>query len=313
MKFSSALVTGATGLIGKKLTQQLVQANTKVICLIRKQSDRALLPKNVDIITIENFSYQNITTALKNISAETVFHLAAYGVPPNQRNPQEMLQANINATIALINATQKWPLKKFIYTSSCAAYGIPLIKKSLPETTPLRSDSIYGASKAAAEIYAASVAQHLQLPFITLRLFGIYGVGEASYRLIPYLINKLQLNQTVDLTPGNQTRDFLYVADAVNAIITAANSPITNGAYNICSSKPITVKEIAIQVARALNKPTSLLKFGARSYRQDETMWLVGDNTKFCKTTGWQPAVSLSQGIQRMLNASQEQIQCHIN
>jgi nucleoside-diphosphate-sugar epimerase len=173
----------------------------------------------------------------------------------------------------------------------------------LREDHPLRPASLYGAAKAAATLYGTALARELSIPFIVLRLFGVFGRGERAERLIPYLINQLKDDHPVDLTPGEQVRDVVYVDDAVDALVAAAETRNLEpgGVYNVCSSQPKRVAEIAETVADAMQKPRPLLRFGARPYRAHEPMWLVGDNRRFTAATHWQPRTTLAEGVQRML------------
>jgi len=85
-------------------------------------------------------------------------------------------------------------------------------------------------------------------------------------------------------------------------VATAESSDLKPGTvYNVCSSRPVRVREIAETVADAMQKPRALLRFGARPYRTDEPMWLVGDNRRFTTATHWQPRTTLLEGVQRML------------
>ena len=114
------------------------------------------------------------------------------------------------------------------------------------------------------------------------------------------------MNRPVDLTGGDQVRDMLYVDDVIEALVVAGRGDRLGSfeAYNVCSGRPIRVREIGEAVAEAMEKPRDLLRWGTRPYRQDEPMWLVGDNHRFTEATRWHPRVSLSEGIRRMIAAT---------
>jgi nucleoside-diphosphate-sugar epimerase len=174
----------------------------------------------------------------------------------------------------------------------------------LTEEDPLFPVSLYGAAKACSHVYGAAFAKLRNIPFCTLRLFGVFGPGEASYRLIPYVISHLRRDTPVDLTGGEQLRDLLYVDDVVEALLLAAKSDAlpSGSSYNICSGQGVSIRRVAEEVAEAMNKPKNLLRFGARPYRADEPMWLVGDNQRFRSVTGWLPRVTLRDGIGEMVS-----------
>jgi nucleoside-diphosphate-sugar epimerase len=124
------------------------------------------------------------------------------------------------------------------------------------------------------------------------------------------LISRLLKNQPVDLTKGEQVRDFLYEEDVAAAFVAAAISERLESTevYNVCASRPTTIREIGELVADAMAKPRDLLHWGERPYRADEPMWMVGDNSRFRQATGsWYPAITLHEGIQRMIVNAQAQ------
>ncbi|HEY3375059.1 MAG TPA: NAD(P)-dependent oxidoreductase [Candidatus Aquicultor sp.] len=306
IQFSSALITGANGFIGSSLARRLAIDGVTVHALIRSSADCSRLNgvDNISPIKVQSFETAELERSLAGISAEVVFNLASYGVSPQDRDPEAMIEGNIDLVARLICATSQWPLKRFIHTGSCSEYGgNPSPHEYISEDRLLEPTSLYGAAKAASVLYGTALAQQLAVPFITLRLFGVYGRGEGPHRLIPYLINKLNNNETVDLTPGEQVRDLLYIDDIVDAFIAAAESSSIsiNTIYNICSSQPVRIREVAESVADAMNKPRNLLQFGIRSYRVDEPLWIVGDNRRFKSVAGWRPQIILADGINRMI------------
>lgn len=306
-KGSSVLVTGSTGFIGKALIKHLIHLGAKVSCLTRSCSQH-LLPHIVSTIVIDNFTSEQITLALKEHSFEYVFHLAAYGVNPQQIDPIETIKVNIESTIALISIAQHWPLKRFIYTGSCFEYGHIAPSVFANEDHALKPNTLYAASKLSAGICCTTLAKQFQIPFVWLRLFGVYGPGEAKHRLMPSLIQSLKKKQIIDLSPGEQIRDFLYIDDVITALITAATQKYFQQiVYNIASSIPVSVREITLLAAHLTNANSALLNFGANDYRTGEVMWLVGDYSAFQKETHWQPQVTLTEGITKIIQLFNEE------
>ncbi len=298
--FSSVLLTGANGFIGRALLNRLLQQNIHVTCLVRNKISGIDVAQCRQIV-INEFTPANIISALQNVSVDVVFHLAAYGVHPQARSPLEMSNVNINSLVAILTAFENRPIKQIVHTGTCSEYAPAIKDQLIKEDYLLQPQSVYGASKVAANLYGRMTAQQLKLPLIHLRLFGVYGPGEADHRLGPCLIQKLSVHEPVKLSPGLQVRDFLYIDDVVNALIAAGNLPPQQETYNVCSSKPVTVRDFAQQAATLMSADADLLQFGELDYRKDETMWLVGDNNKFCRATTWKPGVSLSQGLTKMI------------
>ncbi len=306
----SALVTGATGFIGSAVVRRLLTDGINVYCVVRRESkNRSVLEglPGVEIIEIPSFETLDLKKSLTGLSADVVFNFASYGVSQQDRDPEAMLEGNVGLVARLLIVTSGWSLKRFIHTGSCSEYGLPWSHEAyFSEAQPLRPISVYGAAKAASVIYGNALAVRLGVPFVTLRLFGVFGLGESSERLIPYLIQRLQHDEPVDLTPGEQVRDWLYVDDVVEAFIVAAKSGrlLPYEAYNVCSGRPLRVREIGEAVADAMNKPRKLLQWGKRPYREDEPMWIVGDNRRFMEETCWRPKVNLLDGVRHMIAAA---------
>jgi nucleoside-diphosphate-sugar epimerase len=141
------------------------------------------------------------------------------------------------------------------------------------------------------------------MAFCWVRLFGVYGPGEASHRLIPYLVTRLRNNEVVDLTPGRQVRDLMFIDDAVRGLISAANAALEGheGPFNLCSGQGTEIGEIARMIANLLGKPAGLLAFGAREYRPDEPLWLVGSPESFHRISLFTPKVDVPTGIRATL------------
>jgi len=257
----------------------------------------------VSAIDVTSFEPHGLRESLKGVSADVVFNLASAGVNPADREPLAMLDGNVHLLAGLLCSLDSQKPRRFIHTGSCSEYAPAEPGHRLTEDDPVGPTSLYGAAKLCASMYGSTLAAERGISFLNLRLFGVFGAGEAPYRLVPYLIGKLREDQPVDLTAGEQVRDWLYVDDVVSSLLAAATSGNLSeaGVYNICSGQGISVRQIAEQVAETMKKPKHLLRFGARAYRPDESMWIVGDSRRFTAATGWFPKVSTAEGIRRML------------
>jgi UDP-glucose 4-epimerase len=299
-----ALVVGATGFLGSALVPRLLRDNWEVYYL--RFSHRPPEPESqlagATPLTADSGKTEYIRLALGDLQPEVVFHLAAAGVNPEDREPTLLLDGNLNLIHAVLWALCVRPPAAFVYTGSFSEYAPVDPPRRLSEDDPVLPPDLYGAAKAATTIWAAALARHLEIPLVALRLFHFYGPGEPARRLVPSLIHGLRSGQPVPLTPGEQVRDSLFVEDVIEALLAAATAPLPPyQVYNVCSSTPVRVREIAELTARLMCKPLDLLEFGALSYRQDEPMWVVGDNRRFRSLTGWSPRWDLEAGLARTI------------
>ncbi len=298
----AAVVTGGTGFIGSALVRRLAAGGTRVTCLIRQGSERAERLRDVDGVTLVPID------EIAHIDApagSVVYNLASYGVRPDQRDPELLVDGNVTLLLRLLAAAKRWSAARVVHIGSCAEYAVATAPERVREDHPLGTGSLYGASKAATTLLGTALARQLGVPMLTLRLFGTYGPGEAPHRLIPHLVSRLSKGERATLTSGEQIRDLTYVDDVVDACLAAAHADSLEnlGAYNVCSGKPVRIREVAELVAHVMGRPPSDLGFGDAALRDYETAWLVGDPTRFRAATGTQPKVDLEDGIRRSVAA----------
>lgn len=303
---SSYLVTGATGFIGSNLVHRLSRDGASVFCLAsssRGQIDR--IPSLPGVVPIPfPPTGGDLSRLIAEAKPEIVVNLAAGGVDPRSRDVERMVHDNVGILAALINGLSRATPKLILHTGSWSEYA-PKTTGTIDEDQPIRPSSLYGAAKAAASIYGKAAAREAEIPFVTLRLFNVYGSGERPERLIPYLITRLSNGDSAELTQGDQIRDLTHVDDVVAAILAAGEAdlePFTD--YNVCSGQPIRIRDVAEIVADALGVSESLLKFGAMPMRPDEPSRVVGDNSRFQSATNWRPTISVPEGIRLMLESA---------
>jgi nucleoside-diphosphate-sugar epimerase len=214
-----------------------------------------------------------------------------------------MFSTNVAGTSALIEVAAQLGCRAFVYTGTCSEYATPESAEPLDEYAPLAGATLYGASKAAAGLWGQALSQSLGMAFQWMRLFGVFGAGEASYRLLPHVAARLHRGESVPLTPGEQWRDFLYVEDTAAGLRLAAEAALDGrtGPFNLCSGRGVTVKWMAERIAALLGKPASLLEFGAMPYRPGEPLWLVGRAERFAAAAGFRPSLSIEDGLARVV------------
>ncbi len=311
-QFRSAMVTGASGFIGSALCARLRAAGVGVYALVRRPEAarvQKLAAMGVQIACAPRMEQHALTELFLAAAPNVVFHLAAYGVNPSDREPGQMIEGNLTLLERVLVAARAAGVGRVIHTGSCYEYGESPREAGAPrpsrESDALFPISTYAAAKAGSFLYGKAWAAAHGVPFYSLRLFGVYGSGESPRRLLPYLVERLACDQAAELTDGEQVRDVLYIDDVTDAYLAAAQSPDLRPGevYNVCSGVALSVRRLAETIADVMQKPRELLTFGRREARHDEPRWLVGDPNKLMSVTSWQPSRSLREGVSSTVEA----------
>jgi nucleoside-diphosphate-sugar epimerase len=272
---SVVLVTGATGFVGRQTLECLARDGIKTRVILRSPAPSWL--SNVQGIEATIFSNDifSETTLWWNenlAGVDTVVHIAWYA------QPGKYLQSELNVdclagTLRLAQGCVDAGIRRFIGVGTCFEYDL---RGSAPVgvMTPLQPLSLYAACKAAAFLTLSQIFAARQIEFAWCRLFYLHGQGEHTERLVPYLHQKMQSGQTAELSSGNQVRDFLDVKDAGRLIAEITESEL-QGAQNICSGIPITVRQLAESIADQYQR-RDLLKFGMRPDNLVDPAYVVG-------------------------------------
>lgn len=301
------LLTGASGFIGNAFLKELNQYRNiskheiQIFYIRRPNQKRNIL--NAKPIDINSNSIESFKVALSSYSFDYIFNFASYGVNRSENNILESIDGNITFLVNLLLGINSKP-SLFVNIGSCAEYGIVEYGKKVNESSITKPESLYATSKLSAYYYGLSVAKQKDIPFIHLRLFGVYGEGENKKRLLPYVTNNLLKRIKSNLTSGNQIRDWIYIDDVIDALIYFLEADLSEiqkfSIYNICSGKGHSVKKMLKTLCNELNASDDLLEWN-KITRIDEPKWLVGDPSRFKSISGWEPKISLEQGIKNFV------------
>jgi nucleoside-diphosphate-sugar epimerase len=302
MNAPRALVTGATGFIGRHLVDGLIGAETQVIALVRPGGR---VPDEwrgrVPCIACADWSEGGLRAALASQSFDVVYHLATYGVLPADRDLGPMVRVNVDLPALFVHLCRERGIG-LVMAGTFSEYQRPADRRSLTEESALEMGKIYGASKAAGGILASALARSLGVNLRLLRFFQVYGEGEAPHRLLPSLVAGLARRERVALSDGLQVRDFIYVDDVVQACIAAAEdlhsaSRALTATWNVCTGVGHSVRTFAELVAQAMGASDQLLGFRDLPMRVDDEPYLVGDGERMRRELGWRPRHDLDAGI----------------
>lgn len=257
------LLTGATGFVGRQVLRVLGEKGVRVWLVVRdgKQGQFAAVTNVEKVVTTPDLFAESAdwwTDVCKGV--DFVIHVAWYAEPGKYLESAKNLDCLIG-TLQLAKGAARARIKRFIGIGTCFEYD--LTGGLLSVDTPLLPLSPYAGAKVAAFNALSQWLPKQDVELAWCRLFYLYGEGEDVRRLVPYLRTKLMGGEPVELTSGKQIRDYLDVCEAGRMIgETALGSE--QGAVNICSGIPITVRQLAERIADEYGR-RDLLKFGARA------------------------------------------------
>ncbi len=305
----SVLVVGGTGFIGRALLGRLNYhgfRTTALAFLDRGQAERLTDFAGLNVLPAASSELTDLIASLSDQRFDYIINLSSGGVRPEDRSPAALEESNSVFLVRLLEAVAACAPRLFVHAGSWSEYAPPQDRSPILEGHPLQFGTGYGGAKSIAERNGLACAVGLGIPFVTLRLFHVYGPGEADHRLTPYLMSSLTAGCVADLSSGDQVRDFLFVDDVADAFIAALSSGrmIADSAYNVCSGIPVSVRHVSQMFCDTLGCSHDMLRFGALPARPDEAPWVVGDGTLFEKATGWRPEHTLEQGLRKTMSLS---------
>ena len=268
------LVTGATGFVGRQVVRALSEKGMQLRLVVRaaKIARTDLSVNNYEIVTTEDlFAESPHWWAEQCDGVDTVVHLAWYAEPGKYLQSSKNMDCLVGS-LNLARGAAQAGVKRLIGVGTCFEYDLSVGVLSVD--TPLKPITPYAGAKAALYLALDHWLQSHAVEFAWCRLFYLYGEGEDPRRLVPYLRSKLEKGEPAELTSGKQVRDFLDVADAGRMIADVVLSDQT-GSVNICSGTPVTVRQLAEQIADEYHR-RDLLIFGARPDNLVDPPYVVG-------------------------------------
>ena len=301
-----ALVTGCAGFIGSHLVDRLLQMGYEVAGI---DCFTDYYPSEIKKANISNsLAHPNFRLIEQNIldidrdkfpEVDHVFHLAAQaGVRASWgKNFEIYARNNIEATQRLLESYKGREIQKFVYASSSSVYGeaeLPMREDSL-----LKPVSPYGVTKLAAENLCNLYYRNYHLPIICLRYFTVYGPRQrpdmAVHRFVRAVLNGEEITVYGD---GEQTRDFTYVDDVVNATLLAAKSGVAGEVLNIGGGGRMSVNQLIKKIEKITGKKAKLKYTEGQKGDVKDTLANI---TKAKEILNWQPTVKIEEGLEHYI------------
>ncbi|MEL6268651.1 MAG: NAD(P)-dependent oxidoreductase [Chloroflexota bacterium] len=298
----TVLTTGGTGFSGQRFLLQGVERGVT----LHNISTSATAIDGVTQHQVDLRNGDTVEAIVQQVNPDAIVHLAAGGVKYGTGSLRDLIQVNVLGLEALFSGAARLvtpPL--FAIAGSWFEYADQT--SPLHENDPLGASIPYTLTKTMAAQVAAYYSQ--TFPVALLRVFSLYGVGEKPPRLFPYIIEQAKAGEPVELTPGEQIRDYVYVDDAAEGfwrlLAHMQDSEPDLLTMNMGTGKGHSLRELVLVLSEQLTRRglTPDVRFGVKPYRPNETMYAVADVGKLERTLGWLPSTPLADGMNRMIDS----------
>ena len=300
MKKPVAIVTGGAGFIGSHMTDLLVARGYAVRVIDNlvggREANLAQHAKNPDVL-FDRRDVRALSPADKLFAgAECVIHFAGIGdIVPSIEAPAEYMSANVQGTVAVLEAARHAGVRKFVYAASSSCYG--LAKTPTREDHPIAPQYPYALSKYQGEQAVLHWGQVYKLPVNSIRIFNAYGTRSrtsGAYGAVfgVFLRQKLAGQAFTVVGDGTQRRDFLYVTDVAEAFYAAAATERTGEIWNLGAGNPQSVNRLVELLGG------DRIAIPKRPGEPDVTWAAIG---KVTSELGWAPKVSFEEGVRRVV------------
>jgi UDP-glucose 4-epimerase len=300
---SKVLVTGGAGFIGSNLVRGLLEGGNDVRVLDNFSTGNRgnLAGLDIEIVEGELRSYERVHNAVRGV--ELVYHLGALGsVPRSVQDPLTSSAVNVEGTLNVLLAARDEGVRRVVFSSSSSVYGS---SGELPRTEAMAPDPIspYGVAKLAAERYCVSFSRvYHGFETVVLRYFNVFGPRQSPFSqyaaVVPLFVTAVRDGRPVTIFgDGEQSRDFTYVANVVDATIRAGAAEGASGQiFNVAAGSPGTVNQLAELVGRILDRP---VEKEYRDPRPGDVRNSWADVRLAERVLGYEPTVDLEEGLRR--------------
>ena len=292
------IVTGSTGFIGGHLTEHLLRSGNDVGVILRQHSQFEQISSHQDrslVKLIYDGSTDSLISSLRNFQPEAVVHVASFFVAEHKSDQIiDLITSNVLFGTQILEAMTLSNCSKLVNIGTSWQHFLQ------ERYNPV---CLYAATKQAFEDIARFYVEAKNLSITTLKLFDTFGPNDKRAKILPYLLDPKNANkEKVDMSPGDQLIDLVYIDDVVTAILLALErlkDERDKGAteYAVSSEHPMRLRDLVAFIAR-ITSNTNKFNWGGRPYREREVMipWNGGKTIP-----GWNAHVTIEEGLKRIL------------
>jgi UDP-glucose 4-epimerase len=315
---STVIVTGGAGFIGSELVRQLAARGERVVIIDnlvngKRENVADVLSRDVTLQVVDVRDGDAVVPHLRE--ARIVYHLACLGVRHSVHSPHENHDVNATATLKLLAAARHADVPRFVYVSSSEVYGgvesTPILGDAISENHPAFPCTVYGGSKLAGESYTRAYFRTYGYPTVVIRPFNTYGPrshheGDSGEVIPKFLLRCLAGRPLIVFGDGSQSRDFTFVSDTAAGILLGGEHPNAVGeTINIGSGTDVRIVDLAKTVASVTGRPNAEIVHDEP--RPGDVYRLIADVSRAHALLGFEPRVSMADGLQRLLQWYRDQ------
>lgn len=298
------IVTGGAGFIGSAVIKELQRQQVEVMViddLSFGNRDFLSLP-DAQFQQFDILDAQRLNQAVKDFAPDWIIHLAAvHFIPWCNQHPYRAADINIHGTMRVLDAAKQSPhLRGVFFASTAAVY--PIHDAALVETHPTGPLDIYGLTKLTGERLTQGFHLETGIPAVSCRFFNAFGPNETNPHLIPEIAGQINAGERT-LRLGNQKpkRDFIHTSDMARAVASVIQH-FEQGydTFNLGRGIEYSVVEVAHAFGTALGEEV-IVEIDPAKVRQTDRLHLLADISKLTAFTGWEPQISLEEGIATLI------------
>ncbi len=301
------IVTGAAGFIGSCFVRQTLSENADIqLIALDKLTYAGNLENLAPVAEHPGYRFVRadiadekvIDAVIASEKPDAIVHFAAEShVDRSILSPTPVFETNLRGTFVLLEAARKNNISRFIHVSTDEVYGSIEAPHEADESYPLVTSSPYSASKAGSDLLALSYYTTYKMPVVVTRASNNYGPYQFPEKLIPLMITNAFEDKSLPIYgDGMQIRDWLFVEDHCQAIMSVLKSGREGEVYNIGGSRSLPNIEVVRQILSLTGKPESLMTYVKDRPGHDRRYALTSE--KIERETGWKPQVDFEKGLQ---------------
>jgi nucleoside-diphosphate-sugar epimerase len=288
-----ALVTGATGFIGRNAIAPLAAAGYEVHAVGSRNAKP--VAANCEWHLADLLEPRDVSRVIELVKPSHLLHFAWYAVPGQYPSSAENLRW-CAGSIQLLTAFANAGGVRAVFAGSCFEYDFNY-GYCVEDQTPANPHTFYGVCKNATREVVAGYCRQFGLSGAWGRIFHLFGPHEPPGRLVPAVATALLKGEHAQCSSGRQIRDFLHVEDVAGAFVALLASEV-RGTVNIGSGEPVSLRHLAVSLAEKLGAP-EMVRFGTLPPRPGDPPMLVPDVSKLQQDVGWSPRLTLEEGLQQ--------------